>query len=196
MQNFVNPSFRQIYNGITRSMPALTFAGIIATYLITAALTTYFIDLPLLLAVAAALAIQFGRFAVVFMDFLNPTGTRSPWPPIIATLATVTALVELYFSIRHLNYQENQTWAVFLFGGMVICFGYILELQFIHKGAEAFGMIKRQSAQGAASEQQTAAPVESYSHAYSPATSHSAPALREEEPAIPFEMSLNGNGRH
>lgn len=31
-------------------------------------------------------------------------------------------------------------WSMFLFGGMVIMFGYLLEINFIKKGAEAFGL--------------------------------------------------------
>ena len=185
-KNFVNPAFGEIYSGITSAMPGITFAGIIGTYLITAALTTYFIPLPLYLGVPAALAIQFGRFAVVFMDFLNPTGNRSPWPPFIATLATIVALAELAFSILHLEWADNKFWAVFLFGGMVIAFGYILELQFIHKGAEAFGMTRRRRVSGAVGEEQAAG-------VHSPTPK---PEKRPEAVAsVPmFEFSTNGHG--
>lgn len=190
-QNFRNPAFAEIYGGITRSMPVITFAGIIGTYLITAALTTYFIPLPLYMAIPAALAVQFGRFAVVFMDFLNPTGARSVWPPIIATAATVVASIELAFSILHLEWADNKFWAVFLFGFMVIVFGYILELQFIHKGAEAFGMERRRKVAGATSAEE--APAISTPTPYRPTLK-----TVQEEPAveIPFDLGpiLNGNG--
>lgn len=138
--NFKNPAFYAIYQGITAQMPHITFYGIIAVYLITAALNVYFIPLPIYISIPAALAIQFSRFAVVFMDFLNPTGNRSPWPPIIATGTTIVALLELSFSIKHLQFAENHYWSLFLFGALIILSGYLLEVNFIAKGAEAFGM--------------------------------------------------------
>lgn len=154
-QNFVNPAFAAIYEGITAKMPSITFYGIVATYLVTAALNCYFIPLPLYLSVPAALALQFGRFAIVFMDFLNPTGTRSAWPPLIALAATVVALAELGFSIQDIGFTGPKFWAVFLFGGAVISFGYLLEVNFIGKGAEAFNMGHRSKPVGATSQTQT-----------------------------------------
>lgn len=188
---FVNPAFKEIFQGITSIMPQITFFGIIGVYLITAALNVYFIPLPVYLSVPAALAIQFGRFAIVFMDFLNPTGRRSPWPGVIATVATLVAIIELGFSIQEMQWVGSKWWSTFLFGSMAIAFGYLLEINFIAKGAEAFGMKRRHQGTGS-EEEQTAAPAAPYSSA----APHSAPAPREEEPAIPFEMSLNGNGRH
>ena len=128
-------------------MPAVAFFGILVTYAITAMLNVHFMPLPLAIAAPAAIMIQFGRFSVVFMDFLNPTGKRSKWPPIIATVATVVAIVELGFSIQDIQISEGwnaaRYWSVFLFGTMLISFGYILELNFITKGAEAYGMVMR-----------------------------------------------------
>lgn len=147
-QNFVNPAFAAIYDGITANMPAITFYGIIATYLITAALNVFFIPLPVYLAAPAALAIQFGRFAIVFMDFLNPTGRKSPWPALVATVATGAALAELSYSIAG-KFDGNEFWAILLFGGMVIAMGYLLEINFIAKGAEAFGMTRKERTAGA-----------------------------------------------
>ncbi len=186
MQNskqFVNPAFAAIYDGITANMPSITFWGIIATYLVTAALNVHFIPLPLYISIPAALAIQFGRFAVVFMDFLNPTGTRSPWPGIVATLATVTALAELAFSLAGMDQKGNEFWALFLFGGMVIAFGYILEINFIRKGAEAFGMQTRSRAPGAATGHQV--------------PTHQNHQATEGVPVpLSLEFSSNGNGKH
>ena len=141
---------------ITANMPSLTFFGIILTYGITAALNVHFLPLPALYSIPAALAIQFGRFAVVFTDFLNPTGKRSPWPPIIATFATIIALVEFAYSVQDMQLQSTWTdaryWSVYLFGGMLIVFGYILELNFISKGAEGYGMQTRKVMPGATHE--------------------------------------------
>lgn len=138
-QNFQNEAFAAIFEWITANMPALTFLGIIFIYSVTAALNVFFIPLPWYISTLAAIAIQFGRFSVVFMDFLNPTGKRSVWPPIVASVATVVAVVELAYSIQG-RFVGSEFWAIFLFGAMLISFGYLLEINFIAKGAEAFGM--------------------------------------------------------
>ena len=142
--NFQSDTFRELMEGITRNVPALMFFGIVVTYAVTAMLNIHVIPLPAMIAIPAAIMIQFGRFAVVFMDFLNPTGNRSKWPPAIATFATIVALIELGFSIQDMaeasGWSVARYWSVYLFGAMLIGFGYILELNFIEKGAEAYGM--------------------------------------------------------
>jgi hypothetical protein len=142
--NFQSDTFRELMESITRNIPALMFFGIVITYIVTAALNVHVIPLPAYIAVPAAAMIQFGRFAVVFMDFLNPTGYRSKYPPAIATVATVVALVELGFSVQDIAeasaWSAARYWSVYLFGAMLIGFGYILELNFIAKGVEAYGM--------------------------------------------------------
>lgn len=142
--NFQSDTFRELMEGITRNVPALMFFGIVVTYAVTAMLNIHVIPLPPMIAIPAAIMIQFGRFAVVFMDFLNPTGNRSKWPPAIATFATIVALIELGFSIQDMaeasGWSVARYWSVYLFGAMLIGFGYILELNFIEKGAEAYGM--------------------------------------------------------
>jgi hypothetical protein len=120
-------------------MPKIIFTGIILTYLITAALNVYFLPLPLLLSIPASLMLQFGRFAVVFIDFLNPSDKRSKYPPRVAAIATVIALLELWFSIQGQT-TGAEFWAMFFFIGAIICFGYVLEIQFIEKGIEAYGI--------------------------------------------------------
>ena len=109
------------------------------TYLITAALNVYFLPLPLYLSIPASLMLQFGRFAVVFIDFLNPSDKRSKYPPRVAAIATVIALLELWFSIQGQT-TGAEFWAMFFFIGAIICFGYVLEIQFIEKGIEAYGI--------------------------------------------------------
>jgi hypothetical protein len=138
--NFVNPAFAGIFDGVTAYMPQITFYGIIATYAITALLNVFFIPLPFLVSIPAAGAIAFTRYAIVFMDFLNPTGRRSVWPLVIAFGLTVVALVELGFSIQEFGWAEDKFWATFLFGSTIIAGGYLLEVNFIAKGAEAFGL--------------------------------------------------------
>jgi len=138
-KNFNNQNFEWLFQDITSSMPKIIFTGIILTYLITAALNVYFLPLPLLLSIPASLMLQFGRFAVVFIDFLNPSDKRSKYPPRVAAAATVIALLELWFSIQGQS-TGAEFWAMFFFIGAIICFGYVLEIQFIEKGIEAYGI--------------------------------------------------------
>lgn len=148
-KNFQNRAFEEVFESITANMPSLVFFGIILTYMITAALNIYFLPLPPVVSIPAAIAIQFGRFSIVFMDFLNPTGQRSKWPPIVATIATVVAVVELAFSVQDIQIADGwnaaRYWSVFLFGAMLIFSGYILEINFIEKGAEAYGMTSKKT---------------------------------------------------
>lgn len=148
-QQFVNPAFAEIFDGITARMPRITFYGIIVTYLITAGMNVYTIPLPLFVSIPTALAIQYGRFAVVFKNFLNPLGTRSRIPEWIATIATLVSIAELAYSLQHMGMKGAGFWSVFLFGTMVIAFGYILEMGFIDEGAKAFGMTHKQAVTGA-----------------------------------------------
>ena len=138
-KNFNNQTFEWLFNDIASSMPKIIFVGIILTYLITAALNVYFLPLPLLLSIPASLMLQFGRFAIVFIDFLNPSEKRSPYPAKVAAGATVVSLLELYFSIQGQS-TGAEFYAMFIFIGTVICFGYFLEIQFIEKGIEAYGI--------------------------------------------------------
>ena len=140
--NFINPAFEAIFKNVSDYMPAITFIGIIGTYLITAGINVYFIPLPLILSIPAALALQFGRFAIVFIDFLHPTGKRSIYPSLIATGATIAALVELYHSVSGIM-QQSEVIAVYLFLSMIIISGYVLELNFIRKGYEAYQAPKK-----------------------------------------------------
>jgi polyferredoxin len=76
-KNFNNQNFEWLFDDITSTMPKIIFVGIILTYAITAALNVYFLPLPLMLSIPASLMLQFGRFAIVFIDFLNPSSKRS-----------------------------------------------------------------------------------------------------------------------
>ena len=138
-KNFNNQNFEWLFDDITSTMPKIIFVGIILTYAITAALNVYFLPLPLMLSIPASLMLQFGRFAIVFIDFLNPSTKRSKYPPKVAAIATVIALLELFFSIQG-QATGAQFYAMFFFIGTIICFGYVLEIQFIEKGIEAYGI--------------------------------------------------------
>lgn len=138
-KNFNNQNFEWLFDDITASMPKIIFVGIILTYMITAALNVYFLPLPLLLSIPASLMLQFGRFAIVFIDFLNPSTKRSMYPPKVAAIATVVSLLELFFSIQG-QATGSAFYAMFFFIGTIICFGYVLEIQFIEKGIEAYAI--------------------------------------------------------
>ena len=138
-KNFNNQNFEWLFDDITSTMPKIIFVGIILTYAITAALNVYFLPLPLLLSIPASIMLQFGRFAIVFIDFLNPSSKRSVYPPKVAAIATVVALLELFFSIQG-QATGAEFYAMFFFIGTIICFGYVLEIQFIEKGIEAYGI--------------------------------------------------------
>ena len=138
--NFVNPAFKGIFDGVTLHMPNITFYGIIGTYLITAVLNVFFIPLPLYVSIPASVAIVFIRFSIVFMDFLNPTGKKSWQPVAIAFALTVVAGFEFAFSIQENGWGGPKFWATFLFGMSIIAGGYLIEVNFVKKGAEAFNL--------------------------------------------------------
>jgi len=145
-KNFSNVRFEMLFRDIEHAMPQVIFNGIIITYLITASLNVFFLPLPLYLSIPAALVLQFGRFAVVFIDFLNPSAKKSTLPNKVALGATIVALLELWFA---LSFEGREFYAMFLFVGAIICFGYVLEITFIDKGIEAYGIgtkakVKRQ----------------------------------------------------
>lgn len=144
--NFQNQAFASVFEGITSHMPSVSFFGIIAVYLITASLNSFFLStlIPTWLAVGLSACIQYGRYAIVFTDFLNPTGFRSPLPYRVALFATIAALAELGVSASHFTSGTTSAfWALFLSGGMVITLGYFLEISFLEKGSEAFGLVRR-----------------------------------------------------
>jgi hypothetical protein len=138
-KKFTNNQFKWTFESIGDNMPTIMLTTIILTYGINAYLTAIFLPLPFLVALIASVILQLGRFAVVFMDFLNPTDTKSAYPPRIALGATVVALIELFFGLQK-DYQGYEFISMFLFVGTIICFGYLLEINFVNKGIEAYGI--------------------------------------------------------
>jgi uncharacterized membrane protein YhaH (DUF805 family) len=69
---------------------------------------------------------------------IHPLRDQS-YPPKVAAIATVVALLELFFSIQG-QATGAEFYAMFFFIGTIICFGYVLEIQFIEKGIEAYGI--------------------------------------------------------
>ena len=140
-KNFTNTQFKWTFESISDNIPTIMLVTILLTYGINAYLTAIFLPLDFWLAIIAASILQLGRFAVVFMDFLNPNPTkgRSTYPPKIALGATVVALVEIFFGLQE-QYQGGEFITMFLFVGTIVVFGYLLEINFVDKGVEAYGI--------------------------------------------------------
>jgi hypothetical protein len=99
-KNFTNIQFKWTFESIADNIPTIMLLTIILTYGVNAYLTAIFLPINFWVALAATSILQLGRFAVVFMDFLNPTKGRSPYPPKIALGATIIALIELFFGLQ------------------------------------------------------------------------------------------------
>jgi hypothetical protein len=138
-KNFTNTQFKWTFESISDNIPTIMLITIILTYGINAYLTAIFLPLDFWLAIIAASILQLGRFAVVFMDFLNPTKGRSTYPPKIALGATIVALIEIFFGLQE-HYEGGEYITMFLFVGTIIVFGYLLEINFVDKGVEAYGI--------------------------------------------------------
>ena len=138
-KNFNNLQFKWTFESISDNIPTIMLLTIILTYGINAYLTAIFLPIDFWLAIIAASILQLGRFAVVFMDFLNPTKGRSTYPPKIALGATLVALVEIFFGLQE-KYEGGEFITMFLFVGTIVVFGYLLEINFVDKGVEAYGI--------------------------------------------------------
>jgi len=138
---FVSKKFEFLFSNIVDAMPNVIFYGIILTYCITASLNVYFLPIPYYLSVPASIMLQFGRFAIVFINFLNPTGKVSRVPEYVALGAMIVAIFELLFSLEQ-DFSGAEYWSMFLFIGTIIAFGYFLEINFIKKGIDAYGLNK------------------------------------------------------
>ncbi len=135
---------------------------ILLTYGVNAYLTAIFLPINFWVAITASTILQLGRFAVVLIDFINPTKGRSPK---IALGATVIALIEVFFGLME-KYSGAEFITMFFFVGTIVCFGYLLEINFVNKGVEAYGLeepkvIKRRKRKVAAKKVTEDAPKES-----------------------------------
>ena len=130
-----NPSFVLLLGKIQKAIPQVMFIWILITYAITAIISIYFIPLPLWITIPISLVIQFSRFLVVFMNFLNnPQIYKSDIPSKIALFATILALVELLLTLMNRTATITENASIFLFFGNIILFGYFLEVHFIKMG--------------------------------------------------------------
>jgi hypothetical protein len=138
-KNFTNTQFKWTFESISDNIPTIMLLTIVLTYGVNAYLTAIFLPINFWVAITASTILQLGRFAVVFMDFLNPTKGRSPFPPKIALGATVIALIEVFFGLME-KYSGSEFITMFFFVGTIVCFGYLLEINFVNKGVEAYGI--------------------------------------------------------
>jgi hypothetical protein len=130
-----NPAFVKLLEKIQRVIPNVMFIWIFITYLITAIINVYFLPLPLWLSIPASIIIQGARAMIVFVNFLNhPLLSRSKVPENIALFATAIALLELLISIFGGVYSIYHKISLFLFFGIIILFGYFLEINFVKMG--------------------------------------------------------------
>lgn len=135
--NFIpNPTFEELLKQIQRVLPKLALASIILNYLVTAVINVYSIPLPKYIAIPGALVLVAGRFMVVFMDYLSLTGKRSVWPAIAASVLTLFALIELFYSLRIQFADFNHFISAYFFIGSSILLGFVLEFNFILKGMD------------------------------------------------------------
>lgn len=139
---FVNPAFKGVFEGITAYMPSGMFWSIMGSYGVTGAINAFFLPLPLFISVPGVIFLQLIRFNVVFNDFINPTGKRSPYPPLVGGLLTVLALFELGYGISGAGFTADKFWSIYLFTSALIAGGFLVEMTFIAKGAEAFKLGK------------------------------------------------------
>lgn len=133
--NQSTPEFFKLISNIKRVIPLGTLWFILFTYLITAIINSVFLPLPKVLSILASVTLAFGRFLVVFTEFLLVIIPRKRlnWQKIVAGSLTLLALVELWFSVVN-NYPTNYI-AVFLNLGSIIVLGFALEISFIEKAS-------------------------------------------------------------
>ncbi len=130
-----NPAFVLLLGKIQKAIPISIFIWIILTYTVTAIINVYFLPLPLWLSIPASIIIQGARAMIVFVNFLNnPLLSRSKVPENIALFATAIALLELLISIFGGDNPIYHKISLFLFFGIIILFGYFLEINFVKMG--------------------------------------------------------------
>jgi len=162
-QNWTNQAFGELFDGITAKLPRTTFYAILASYACAAALSVWAIHLPLVLSIPLALAIQTLRCLAVFSPFLNASGRATLLPEFIAASAALLNLFELSFSLQAMGLTGSEFYSLFLFGAGLVGLSMIVELQFIHQGKKAFGLVqpKASTSKGAVqmNQQQPATPT-------------------------------------
>ena len=127
------PEFLNLLNLIKRILPACTIFFILVSYLVIAILNSFFLPFHWSLSLLAGIILSFGRFLMIFTEFLSDsmTNNKNKWQKIVAGILTFIGLVELYISLK--NQYPDQFIPIFLNIGAIIILGYSLELSFLEK---------------------------------------------------------------
>ena len=125
--------FLNLLSFIKRILPACTIFFILVSYLVIAIINSMFLPFHWTLSLLTGLIISFGRFLMIFTEFLSDsiTNNKNLWQKIVAGFLTVMGIIELYISLKS-NYP-NQFIPVFLNIGAIIILGFALELSFLEK---------------------------------------------------------------
>jgi hypothetical protein len=127
------PEFLNLLNFIKKILPVCTIFFILVSYLVIAILNSLFLPFHWSLSLLTGLILSFGRFLMIFTEFLSDSMTynKNKWQKIVAGILTVISLVELYISLK--SHYPDQFIPVFLNIGAIIILGYALELSFLEK---------------------------------------------------------------
>ena len=127
------PEFLNLLSLIKRILPSCTIFFILLSYLVIAILNSFFLPFHWSLSLLAVLILSFGRFLMIFTEFLSDsmTNIKNKWQKIVAGILTFIGLVELYISLK--NQYPDQFIPIFLNIGAIIILGYALELSFLEK---------------------------------------------------------------
>jgi hypothetical protein len=127
------PEFLNLLSCIKRILPACTIFFILVSYLVIAILNSLFLPFHWTLSLLTGIIISFGRFLMIFTEFLSDSITKNnnQWQKIVAGILTIIGLIELYLSLK--TFYPDQFVPVFLNIGAIIILGYALELSFLEK---------------------------------------------------------------
>ena len=127
------PEFLNLLSFIKRILPACTIFFIMVSYLVIAILNSLFLPFHWSLSLLAGIILSFGRFLMIFTEFLSDsmTNNKNLWQKVVAGILTFIGIVELYLSLK--TFYPDQFIPVFLNVGAIIILGYALELSFLEK---------------------------------------------------------------
>ena len=127
------PEFLNLLSFIKRILPVCTIFFILVSYLVIAILNSLFLPFHWTLSLLTGLILSFGRFLMIFTEFLSDsmTNNKNLWQQVVAGILTFIGIVELYLSLK--TFYPDQFIPVFLNVGAIIILGYALELSFLEK---------------------------------------------------------------
>ena len=127
------PEFLNLLNFIKKILPVCTIFFILVSYLVIAIINSLFLPFHWSLSLLTGLILSFGRFLMIFTEFLSDSITKNNnlWQKVVAGILTFIGIVELYLSLK--TFYPDQFIPVFLNVGAIIILGYALELSFLEK---------------------------------------------------------------